>query len=334
MKTGSRPRCLTIAALLTLFYNVFHVPAAIDVIFVKNTMNPRDDNNEAKSDGSEPFSVDIFSERLRFSRPFLIVFFHHLHRWSIYVFIPFSVCLVLAGLAGYVVVNPIKVPLDTANAVNAFAVLFFGVVIPSVLLITWYRSIPWWFLNGTERGWQIFKMIAEENGHRFPDDFWHPFVHNEFGLQEDAFADELVINSETDIEGFIGADVNISYHDKILPSWNRKASESFGVYPESTYWRLEEYGLRFYGERMNIFCPYRAIQSFRKGLLWCNIILKLNQTVTSAPLGRVWTEICISIGHLPTMRGDRMLRDELYQRIVVGKVLNDLIELAVHPGLE
>ena len=99
--------------------------------------------------------------------------------------------------------------------------------------------------------------------------------------------------------------------------------ESFGFYFDSAYWRLEQYGLRFYGERMNVFVPYWAIQKIRKGLLWCNIILKLDTTnhFDTQIFGQ-WTEICISIGHLPTMREDRLLRDELYRRIVSLNKLN------------
>jgi len=284
------------------------------------------DNPETITDVPEPFSVDIFSEQLRFSRPHGTQALHHLYRWTVYVFLPFFIRLIPAGLAVvYVVIYPIKMPLDITDAVTIIAIIFFGVVIPGMLLTTWYRSIPWWFLNGTERGWQTFKMIAEDNGHRFPDDFWHPFIHHkEFGLEEDTFADELVINSETDIEGFIGADINISYFDKLvyLKNLRKATAKGYGLYLESVYWQLEKHGLRFYGERMNIFVPYRAMQKVRKGLLWCNIVLKLDTSIT----GR-WTEICISIGHLPTMRGDRMLRDELYQRIVAGKAVSLMIQL-------
>jgi hypothetical protein len=237
------------------------------------------------------------------------------------VFIPFFAFLALAGLAVFLMIHPIKAPLDTTLAVNIAAVIFFGMIIPGVLLVMWVRSLPWWFLNGTERGWHTFQQIAEANGHRFPDDFWHPFIHNEFGLETEAFAEELVIDSKMDIEGFIGADINISYKDKAFVA--NKPIDHFGFYLDSAYWRLEQYGLRFYGERMNIFVPYWTIQKVRKGLLWCNIILKLDTTnhFDTQIFGH-WTEICISIGHLPTMREDRLLRDELYRRIVSLNKLN------------
>jgi len=287
-----------------------------------------DDNSETIVDVPEPFSVDIFSERLRFSRPHGVQALHHLYRWTVYIFLPFFIRLIPTGLAVvYVIIYPIKMPPDIIGGVNIIAIIFFGVVIPGMLLAAWYRSIPWWFLNGTERCWQTFQMIAEENGHRFPEDFWHPFIHHkEFGLEEDTFADELIINSETDIEGFIGADINISYHDKLvyLKTLRKTMAESFGLYLDSAYWKQEDLGLRFYGERMNIYVPYGAIKTVRKGLLWCNIVLKLDTTVT----GR-WTEICISLGHLPTMRGDRMLRDVLYERIAISHnaaKIADLIE--------
>jgi len=277
------------------------------------------DNNDIDNDSevSEPFSVDIFSKQLRYSPPVLVQFAQHLYRGSVYVFIPFFVFLTLAGWAVYVIVHPIKVPLDTTNVTNITVVVFFGVVVPSVLLIAWYRSIPYWFLNGMDRGWRVLKIIAEENGHRFPDDFWHPFRGNEYGLEENTFADELMIDSNTDIEGFIGSDINISY---TAPPNLVMDNNPFGFYLDSVYWKLEKCGLRFYGERMNIFVPYRAIQTVKKGWLWCNIILKLDTARTGG-----WTEICISLGHLPTMRGDRMLRDELYQRIFAMKAV-DLIE--------
>ena len=100
----------------------------------------------------EPFSVDIFSEKLRFSPPASVQFFQHLFRWSVYVFLPFFAFLALAGLAVFFIIYPIKTPLDTTLAVNIAAVIFFGMIIPAVLLLMWVRSLPWWFLNGTERG--------------------------------------------------------------------------------------------------------------------------------------------------------------------------------------
>jgi hypothetical protein len=276
-------------------------------------MSVHDDN-----DIPEPFSVDIFCEHFRFSPPPAVQVCQHLLRWSIYIFIPFLVCLTLASGAVSIIVNPIEVPLDTSHPVNITAVVFFGIVIPGVLLIAWYRSIPWWFLNGTERGWKTLQLIAEANGHRFPGDFWHPFIHDGFVLQTDTFDDEWIINSETDIDGFIGSDINISF--KYVRIVMKSPVDQFNFYLDSAYWRLEEYGLRFYGERMNIFVPYLAIQTVKKGAIWCNIVLKFDTSLTEP-----WTEILLSIGHFPTKRGDRMLRDALFQKIFAAKAV-DLIE--------
>ena len=143
-------------------------------------------------------------------------------------------------------------------------------------------------------------------------------------MEEDTFSDEWVINSETDIDGFIGADVNLSYQYK--KPFGKTTVDQFSWYLESTYWKLEQHGLRFYGERMNIFIPYRAISKVKRGWLWCNIILKFDTELTAFPYAALvnghWTEVCISLGHLPSMRGDRMLRDELYQRIAAAKAVD------------
>lgn len=257
-------------------------------------MNFHDDN-----DLSEPFSVDIFCDNRRFSPALWVQTWQGLCRWAIYLFIPFCMCAILVALAVYVIIFPIETPLDTTNVLNIAAVIFFGIVLPGVLLIMWYRSIPWWFLNGTDRCWQIRRMIAEDNGHRFPEDFWHPFMHNELGAEENVFADELRIDSETDIDGFVGADIFLHY--------------GTNFYFENAYWKLEPYGLRFYGDRMNIFIPYWAIQIVQKNLL-CAINLKLDTSTTGQ-----WTEILIWIEQFATMRDDRRLRNALHQRIISNK---------------
>ena len=279
----------------------------------QNEVDSHDDD-----DKNEPFSVEIFSRRLRFSRPFLVQFIHHLYRWSIYIFIPFSIRLIPGIIAFTAIVNLMRSPLDATGIAAVFFIGLIGIVLPSILLMKWYRSIPWWFLNGTERCWQTFRFIAEANEHRFPDDFWHPFIYDEFGLEENTFAEELVVDSSTEIEGFIGCDINISY--KYTKSLLLSSIEQFDLYFDSAYWQMEKYGLRFYGERVNVFIPYRAMQTVKKGLLFCNIILKFDTKMTFDPqIFGHWTEVCVSIGHLPTMRGDRMLRDELYRRITAAK---------------
>lgn len=271
-------------------------------------------NHCEEIDKDGPFSVDIFIRRLRFSKPFLISFFQHLYRWSIYVFIPFSVCLLPGIIAYYVIVNILSHHLNEVGIAAVIIIGLIGIVVPRVLLMMWYRSIPWWFLNGIERDWEILKIIAQENKHRFPDDFWHPFVYGKFGLEENASVDEMIVDFETDIHGFVGSNVNILYAGE-----SSLQTGHSGFYLDNTYWKMEKYGLRFYGERMNIFVPYQSIQSVKKRLLWCNIIIKLDTDSTfDTSISAYWTELCISVGHLPTMRGDRMLRDELHRRIAAN----------------
>ena len=92
----------------------------------KQPMETYDDSERAGEPFvPEPFSVDIFSEKLRFSPPASVQFFQHLFRWSVYVFLPFFAFLVLAGLAVFLIIHPIKAPLDTTLAVNIAAVIFF-----------------------------------------------------------------------------------------------------------------------------------------------------------------------------------------------------------------
>jgi len=277
-------------------------------------MDIHEDNEELFS--PEPFSVDLFSERHRFSLPNLVQFRQHMWRWSIYGFIPFFVCIAVVALFFMVVIHPQMENIDRAQGDGElYTLICFGAVgtfVPVAFLFVWYRRLPWWFLNGTEKEWRVIRLIAEENRHRFPDDFWHPFMYNEFGLQEGTLSgEEQSLDFEMDITGFIGVNINIQY--RIPKRMAGTPFDKIDFYLDTAYGEPEEDGLRIYGERMNVFVPYWAIKKFEKRGA-CEIVLQLEADVTG-----IWKEICVVMANFPTLQGDRKLRDKLYQQIAAAK---------------
>lgn len=247
--------------------------------------------------GPEPFHAERHSRTRRFSKPAVLVIAIWVLRWTFYLLIPVALCFGGAVLLVFALEER-GIPEHLARC---------GGIVPILMLGIWLWKLPYYYLNGSDLDWQTIRKLKESNGHFDPYeedeelarafDAYRPQRYGGFGVFDDPEEPE-------NLDRFISCNINVQMGDP---------GRITNFLLDTAYFRIENHGIRFFGERIDIYVPYSAIAELVKGT-GIYITIKLDRR----RLGEFheFSDIIICLGEKRTFRDERKLRNAIYERMV------------------